>query len=425
MPALPLKLFRAAALCSALLVLGACSVNPVTGKKELAWMSEAWEVKTGRQYYSGQQQAGGGYYSLDPELTRYVKKVGDKVAQHAARKHLPYDFVVLNDSTPNAWALPGGKIAVNRGLLAELNNEAELAAVLAHEVVHADARHSAQSQEVGTLIAGGQMLATVMVANSDSNSAALQQGVALGALYGQTRYSRSRELEADKYGMEYMRAAGYDPIAAVSLQETFVRLSQGRSQDLFSTLFASHPPSMARVEANRRTAAELPAGGVLGEQSFANATSALRKRQPAYDVATKAGEAMANKDYQTALSMVERAIDMEPREGRFHELRGIALSRMNRVQDAMSAYNRAVSLDPNYFSPLLRRGLLKHQLNSFSEAERDLKASIKLAPTEVAFVKLGAISEQRGNICPQAFNYYREAFVAGGQRNAELQNKLV
>ncbi|NNC54424.1 MAG: M48 family metalloprotease, partial [Pseudomonadales bacterium] len=244
-------------------------------------------------------------------------------------------------------------------------------------------------------------------------------------LYGQTRYSRSRELEADYYGMEYMRKAGYDPRAAVNLQETFVRLSESRSQDFFSTLFASHPPSMARVEANRRTAASLPPGGALGEQSFANATSALRKRQPAYNAAKEAGEAMAKKDYATALSLAERAIAMEPREGRFHELRGIALSRMNRTQDAMSAYNRAVSLDPNYFSPLLRRGLLKHQLNSFSEAERDLKASIKLAPTEIAFVKLGAISEQRGNVCPQAFNYYREAFVAGGQRNAELQNKLV
>ncbi|MGB5324110.1 MAG: M48 family metalloprotease [Pseudomonadales bacterium] len=415
---------KAAAAGALLLTLIACSVNPVTGKKELAWMSEAWEMQVGKQYYAPQQQAGGGYYSLDPELTRYVRSVGKKVAAHAAREHLPYDFVVLNDSTPNAWALPGGKIAINRGLLNELNNEAELAAVLAHEVVHADARHSAQSQEVGTLIAGGQMLATVLLANSDHNSAAMQQGVALSALYGQTRYSRSRELEADRYGMEYMRKAGYDPMAAVSLQQTFVRLSQGGRQDFFSALFASHPPSPARVEANRATAAELPPGGVLGEGGFASATAALKRREPAYDAASEAEKALANKDYQGAMALADRAIAIEPRESRFYELRGIALSRMNRVQDALTAYNRSISLDPNYFSPILRRGLLKHQLNSYSEAERDLKASLKLAPTEIAFVKLGQIAEVRGDICGQAMNYYQQAFQAGGGRNPELQNKL-
>jgi hypothetical protein len=99
-------------------------------------------------------------------LTPYVNEVGQKLAAVSKRK-LPYEFVVLNSSVPNAWALPGGKIAVNRGLLTELKNEAELAAVLGHEIVHAAARHGAKAQERGT--AGGMAVAQIGLGTSDVN----------------------------------------------------------------------------------------------------------------------------------------------------------------------------------------------------------------------------------------------------------------
>ena len=193
-----------------LLLSSGCSVNPVTGEQELSWINEQWERETGQQYYGLQQQAGGGPYLIDPDLTLYVKSVGQRIIPHSRRSTLPYEFVVLNDSSPNAWALPGGKIAINRGLLLALNNEAELAAVLAHEIVHADARHSAQSQELGSIISLGQVLASEILSNAGYNHQTIQQGIAYGGLYGQTRYSRSRELEADLYGMKYMSAACYD-----------------------------------------------------------------------------------------------------------------------------------------------------------------------------------------------------------------------
>jgi predicted Zn-dependent protease len=119
----------------------ACGVNPVTGKKEIQFVSEAQELKIGEQNYSPTRQSEGGEFVVMPELTKYVSGIGAKLAAVADRK-LPYEFVVLNNSVPNAWALPGGKIAVNRGLLTELKNESELAAVLGHEIVHAAARHA-------------------------------------------------------------------------------------------------------------------------------------------------------------------------------------------------------------------------------------------------------------------------------------------
>ncbi|MFZ2982674.1 MAG: M48 family metalloprotease, partial [Sphingobium sp.] len=128
------------------LLLSACGTNPVTGKRELQFVSESQEIAIGQQNYAPARQQQGGDYIIDPELTAYVQSVGNKLAAVADRK-LPYEFVVLNDSVPNAWAMPGGKIAFNRGLLYELNSEAELAAVLSHEIVHSAARHGAKGME--------------------------------------------------------------------------------------------------------------------------------------------------------------------------------------------------------------------------------------------------------------------------------------
>ena len=139
------RLHKSTALALTAVMLGSCAVNPVTGQRELGFISEQRELTIGAEQYSPSQQSQGGQFSVDPELTDYVQGVGQRLAEVSDRP-LPYEFVVLNNSVPNAWALPGGKIAVNRGLLSELNNEAELAAVLGHEIVHAAARHGAQAR---------------------------------------------------------------------------------------------------------------------------------------------------------------------------------------------------------------------------------------------------------------------------------------
>src|SRR5262245_41116474 len=98
------------------LALGACGTKPVTGKKEIQFISEAQEIQMGEQNYSPTRQGEGGDFTVLPELSAYVSEIGQKLAAVSDRK-LPYEFMVLNNSVPNAWALPGGKIAVNRGLL--------------------------------------------------------------------------------------------------------------------------------------------------------------------------------------------------------------------------------------------------------------------------------------------------------------------
>ena len=143
--------------------LAGCATNPVTGEKNfiLPNLDEGWEREIGQQMYAPMRQSQGGDYKLDPALTEYVQGVGNRLAEQSARD-FDYEFRVLNDSIPNAWALPGGKIVVNRGLLTELGSEAELAAVLGHEIIHADAEgfhdhfHRGALARTAGVLRGGQ-----------------------------------------------------------------------------------------------------------------------------------------------------------------------------------------------------------------------------------------------------------------------------
>ena len=145
--------YLAILLTSTSILISGCSTNPVTGRSELSLISERQELAIGQRQFMPAQQSAGGTYSVDTNLVRYVNNVGQRLAAVSDRD-LPYEFVVINDSTPNAWALPGGKIAINRGLLMALENEAELAAVLGHEIVHAAARHGARTMERAMLLEG-------------------------------------------------------------------------------------------------------------------------------------------------------------------------------------------------------------------------------------------------------------------------------
>ena len=138
-----------------LLSLTGCSVNPVTGKQQLMFSSIAKDIQIGKEQYLPAQQSQGGMYYLDENLHTYISAVGNKLASVSDQPQLPYEFVVLNNSVPNAWALPSGKIAINRGLLVQLENEAQLAAVLSHEIVHAAARHGAQRMRDNLIVQAG------------------------------------------------------------------------------------------------------------------------------------------------------------------------------------------------------------------------------------------------------------------------------
>jgi len=402
-------------------IMTSCAVNPVTGRNEISLVSEAQEIAIGEQQYGPSSQSQGGEFIVDPVLTEYVDTVGQRIASVSDRP-LDYEFIVLNNSVPNAWALPGGKIAVNRGLLMELNNEAELAAVLGHEVVHAAARHGAQAMTRGTLFQGA--LAAGAIAMQDNDYADYIVGASqLGLQLINQRYGRDAEREADYFGIQYMVRAGYDPVAAISLQETFVRLSEGRSQGWLDGLFASHPPSMERVENNRALVNELSpqlAGRDLetGELRYQQAMAFLQENQDAYALFDEAERAIADDDLDIALLNLDAAIGMVPSEARFSGLKGDIQLYQEDYRDAINTYDEAIARDPNYFDYYLGRGVAWSRLGNRGLAKSDLEQSSSLLPTAIAMNELGKIA-LADNDRQLAKQYFQEAAGGGGSVGRE------
>ena len=390
--------------------LAGCSVNPVTGDRELTFVTEAGEIRMGEQNYRPMQQSQGGVYDVDETLTTYVNGVGQRLAAVSDRP-LPYEFVVLNSSVPNAWALPGGKIAINRGLLTELESEAELAAVLGHEIVHAAARHSARQIERGMLLQGLVIATAVATSDSDYQQLALG-GASVGAQLINQAYGRGAELESDRYGMRYMKAAGYDPQGAVALQETFVRLSEGRQADWLSGLFASHPPSAERVAANKQTADRLGPGGDLGIDRFQTAMRTTKKAQPAYALYDEGRKALSDRNVATAIAKAEQAIALFPDEANFYALRGDARLLDKKFDMAVTNYSSALRRRNDFFYYHLQRGLAYAELGNDDEAITDLEQSLTFLPTAPAHYTLGNIANKRGDRA-KAVAHYRA--VSGGQ----------
>lgn len=401
----------------------ACSVNPVTGKQELSLMSPEQEVALGSQQYGPSQQSQGGRYVVDPDLNVYINRVGQKLAAVSDRPKLPYEFVVLNNGVPNAWALPGGKIAINRGLLVLLEDEAQLAAVLGHEIVHAAARHSAQQQTRGTLLNVGLMAAGVALATRDEQAAGLAMGaLGVGAQAWQAQYGQSQELQSDEYGIKYMVAAGYDPQGAVELQQTFVKLSEGQQASWLESFFASHPPSQTRVERNRAIAAQY-SGGVRNRAEYQRAIAQLKKDTPAYEAYQKAQQAAAQDQMQEALKLADKAIELQPKEGLFWELKGQLLARQKDYRQAATALDRAIAANPEFFRPYIYRALTYDQLKQTDQAVRDLEKSLSLLPTQIATYYLGEYALASGNR-QKAAEYYQMAAQGGGELGQKAQLRL-
>ncbi len=387
-----------------------CAVNPVTGKKELSLVSEQQELAIGAQQYAPARQSQGGDYAVDHQLTLYVSQVGQRLAAVSDRK-LPYEFRVLNSSVPNAWALPGGKISINRGLLTELKSEAELAAVLGHEIVHAAAKHGVRSMSKGMLLQAGVMGTAIASQGTDYANLA-QTGASIGAQLITQKYGRDAERESDLYGMQYMVRAGYDPQGAVDLQRTFVKLSEAKQQDWINGLFASHPPSQERLQNNIELLAKLPKGGDMGVARYRTMTAHLIRTKPAYEAYDKGREAFTKEDLTAARRLAKQAIALEQKEGNFYGLMGDVEQKANRLKPALKQYDKATSLNPNFFYYYLQRGKLNEQMNLVNQSQSDLERSIKLLPTADAYNSLGNLAKKAGRLA-EAKGYY--AKVANNQ----------
>lgn len=259
-------------LLMALLQLQGCATNPATGRSDFVMMSEQQELAMGRQY---SQQIGQQYPRYaDEALQAYVQQVGERVARTSHRSGLNYRFTVIDSADINAFALPGGYIYIHRGLMAYLNSEAELAAVLGHEVGHVTARHSVRQQSQST--AWG-LLGQALAIGTGVGAAADITSVLGGAVV--SGYGRDMELEADGLGAQYLARAGYDPKAMIEVvkvlkaQGDFAR-DQARAKGLaeppasYHGLFDTHPDHDTRLQQVVGPATALAAGQEQGRERY-------------------------------------------------------------------------------------------------------------------------------------------------------------
>jgi predicted Zn-dependent protease len=232
-----------------------CATNPATGQRQIILMSEQQEVQLGRES-DGQIRQEMGVYK-DEALQRYIAGIGARLVPQAHRPDLPWTFTVVDEAAVNAFALPGGFIYITRGILPFLQNEAELAGVLGHEVGHVDARHSAQqySKQVGA----GLGLAVAGIFAPSTQPLQGIAGAGLQMLF--LKYGREDELQADQLGVGYAARAGWDPHGVPAMLNTLARLDEATGSSRGVPNWAlTHPPAEDRVTRVQEAVAAAPAG---------------------------------------------------------------------------------------------------------------------------------------------------------------------
>lgn len=234
--------------------LSSCAVNPATGGANLVLMSESREKEIGLEEH--EKVLASMPLFEDEKLLAYVREVGNKMAAVSHRPDLEYTFNIIDSPEINAFALPGGYVYVNRGLLTFMNSEAELAAVLSHEIGHITARHAVQQQARGRIAqtaatVGG--FVTAVATGSGYVGSQISEVASIWAQTGLSGFGREHELEADGLAAEYLVRAGYDPVAMIDVvtvlknQEDFNRLVSGSTQG-YHGLFATHPRNDTRLQ---------------------------------------------------------------------------------------------------------------------------------------------------------------------------------
>ncbi len=229
-------------LCLCLVLLAGCARNPVTGKREIVLVSESQEAAMGAQSNPQVREQYG--FAPDANVQRYVQAMGNKLAAVSHRPGLEWHFTVVDSPVVNAFAIPGGYIYVTRGILAYLNNEAELAGVVGHEIGHVTARHSVRQIT-------RQQLAQIGIGVGGALSPAFGQfsnlaGSSLGLLF--LRFSRDDERQSDRLGVEYAARAGYDPREVSHFFDVLGRLSDAGDRQTIPGWLSTHPDPPERVK---------------------------------------------------------------------------------------------------------------------------------------------------------------------------------
>ena len=223
-------------------IIAACVTTPISNKSAFIMIPIRQEIALGKQAYN--QILKEEKDSSDQKTTNLVKQIGLRLAKVSAMPNLDWEFHLIQSEQQNAFALPGGKVAVYTGLLPIAMNEAGLATVMSHEIAHVIARHGAQRMSRQLILTAG-LMATSISLNNGRQKKMIMSALGVGIVYGLTLpFSRSNEAEADQIGLRYMARAGYNPTEAVRFWKRFSSVKGGKKVPEF---LSTHPADKTRI----------------------------------------------------------------------------------------------------------------------------------------------------------------------------------
>ncbi|MBM3239771.1 tetratricopeptide repeat protein [Candidatus Poribacteria bacterium] len=375
-------------ICAAVLILlcaiVGCAVNPVTGKKQFTLVSESQEVAIGDEQYPIMTQVSGGLFQ-DEELQAYVNEVGQKLAKVSHRPELKYQFNVVNSSELNAYALPGGKISITRGLLTRMDNEAELAGVLGHEIGHVTARHVSTAL---TRQLTAQLVMAAMTTYLKEKEVKYGEYYSLAGLLAtqlmMLKFSRSQEYQADELGIQYMAKLNYNTEGYVQLLE-LLQSTYSREPTFVEGWMSSHPLTRDRIETAKSQIAQsgsTSADKTFNEAGFKRRIKILRQAEPAYKHYDQAEKMMAEGKIPPAIVEYKKAIEIAPNQAIFYSDLAFAYFKSNQLKESQVNIDKALKLYPDLFHSQFYSGLIYFHAKDYRRSLASFDVADKLIPSQ-------------------------------------------
>ncbi|SKA83671.1 Putative Zn-dependent protease, contains TPR repeats [Paucidesulfovibrio gracilis DSM 16080] len=391
-------------------LLDGCAVNPVTGQSQLMFHSKEDEIAMDQN--ASPHQFSNDYGPVqDAALNNYVDSLGKKMGRLSHRPDMPYNYRVLNATYVNAYAFPGGSIATTRGILLELEDEAELAALIGHENGHVNARHTSASRSKG-LVLSAIMAGATAYATSQAGSGWQPLIAGLGTLSTSAllmHYSRENERQADDLGMEYATRAGLNPKGMVGLHELLMSLNK-RKPTILETMFATHPMSSERhatavkaVNGKYKPYTRLPSN----RERFMDHTARLRRQKGVVKELQNGSDHMRKEDLMQAEQSYSRALNMQPNDYAGLLMMAECQAALDRPRKAEQYARRASQIYPQEPRAQLNMGVARLMGRRYNAAYENFVRYDRMLPgnIQMEFFK-GYAMDAAGNKQQASSHYY-------------------
>ncbi|WP_244148953.1 M48 family metalloprotease [Desulfonatronum thioautotrophicum] len=406
-----------------------CAVNPVTGRQQFMLMSETQEITLDQQHSPHQFSADYGAVQ-DIRLNEYISTVGESLASSTHRPHMPYSFRCVNATYVNAYTFPAGSMATTRGIMLEMQDEAELAGLLGHELGHVNARHTAARMSTAVLTSMLLLGGAVVLASQGETWGAVAAGlggVAAGALLA--HYSRSDERQADNLGMEYMTRANYNPDGMVGLMDVLRKMQKNRPSAI-EMMFSTHPMSDERYETAVReadTTFRHARNQPVYRERYMDHTAGLRRIQGAIEQMQEGEKLMRQERLPQAENALDDALRQAPEDYAGLVMMAKCQLAMDRPQRAEFFADKARNVYPTEAQAHHISGVAKLSQKRFEEAFEQFDQYERLLPGNPNTIFLKGFSQEAMGHRTQAAQEYRRFLerVRQGEKAEYAHSRLV